>query len=373
MGYNYALYVDATSGSDLNDGRSQSSAFASLQKVSQMATSSTAIYVANGTYHNQNFGTGSVNSGSVVRFLNLTNILLSNLPGHSPRIEFDGLAGVSCYNVHGFEVRGFWVEGPARQIMYEEAIADRPLHSKRFSGRGIAVWGGDHIHIHDNVVSHAPGAGIRVDGSDYCTIAANVVYNNTWWSANAESGVVLAQSRSTDTVNTIKMHIDSNTVFGNINLIMYHSASLSDLADGPILDGSGIHVSQSFESYPYGWIELVNNVVFSNGVDGILVQATDRVIIRSNVLFANGEVPRTPSMSRQSYAGLTMLSANDVLLWNNSVSTSLAEDYAYVMDADSSLHPNSPSEEMNLACSNHVSTILLGLVDVSPACTSQFV
>ena len=204
--------MDAEAGSDTNDGQTLLSAFASLQAAAVAAKSNTTIYVGNGTYRNANFGTGDANDDSVVTFHGLGNIVLRNLPGQNPKIEFDGSAGLSGYAMRGFEIRGFEIEGPGSQITHEEAIADRPLHSKRFSGRGVLIAGSSHIHVHGNTIHHAPGAGIRIDGSDYCTIAGNIIYNNTWWSANAESAIVLAQSSSVDTTNTVKMRIVSNTV-----------------------------------------------------------------------------------------------------------------------------------------------------------------
>jgi len=360
------LYVDAEGGSDANDGLSLTGAFATLQKASDAATSYTTIYVCNGTYRNADFRSGSTANGAVVAFRNLREIVLSNLPGHVPRIEFDGLAGVSGYNVRGFEVRGFEVEGPARQITYEEAMADRSLHSRKLSGRGIFVDGGDHIHIHDNVIHHAPGAGIRVDGSDYCTVAGNVVYNSTWWSTNAESGIVIAQSNSIDTDDGVKMTIRGNTVFGHLNYL----PSLNTTTDGAIVDGSGILVSQNSKSYLHGWFEISENVCHGNGIDGILVQATNRIAVSDNVLFSNGLVTREPSVSRQSYTGLTLLSVTDVFVQNNSVSAALTDDYAYKMDADSSLHHTASSAELNYVCVGQVSAGLVQLVEVIAACIS---
>ena len=43
------------------------------------------------------------------------------------------------------EVSGFEVVGPNAQISYEEAFADRLLHSNRYSGRGIVARSGSHI------------------------------------------------------------------------------------------------------------------------------------------------------------------------------------------------------------------------------------
>ena len=151
-----ALFVDARSGSDAFDGTTPESALKSIRNAAALATHHTAIYVANGTYTNVGFGSGSTGNYAAVAFADLTDILVSNLPGHAPRIEFDGSAGISARNMTRFEVRGLDVSGPNRRITLEEAMADRLLHSRYFSGRGIVVWSGTHIRIHNNIVHHAP-------------------------------------------------------------------------------------------------------------------------------------------------------------------------------------------------------------------------
>ena len=107
-------------------------------------------------------------------------------------------------------------------------MADRLLHSNKFSERGIVVWGGDHIHIHGNVhtVFHTPNSGIQVDSGDYCTVEDNVVFNNTGWSSNAESAIVFAEASSIDTSDEVKKIIRRNTASGNVNRIPYYKLQL---------------------------------------------------------------------------------------------------------------------------------------------------
>ena len=61
------------------------------------------------------------------------------------------------------EISGFEIVGPNAALTKEEAEADRLLHSKKFSGRGIAIWSGNHSYIHHNKVHHCPNSGIRVN------------------------------------------------------------------------------------------------------------------------------------------------------------------------------------------------------------------
>ena len=64
----------------------------------------------------------------------MTDILLTNYPGHSPVIEFDGAGGISMGDVSRVEISGFEIVGPNRDITKDEALEDRLLHSNRQVG-----------------------------------------------------------------------------------------------------------------------------------------------------------------------------------------------------------------------------------------------
>ena len=194
------MYVDAATGSDANDGTTLAAPFASIRQAVSLATSSTAIYVANGTYTNNNYGLGRLNNGAALTISHVDNILLSALPGHAPKIAFDGSGGIVVETVRHLTISGFEIEGANRDITHEEAAADRLLHSARFSGRGIYIRRSQHVLVQGNVVHHCGNAGIRSNVGDYITVEDNVVYNCTWWSSNAESAIVFAESTAIDTL-----------------------------------------------------------------------------------------------------------------------------------------------------------------------------
>ena len=347
--YANTLYVDAEAGSDTNDGLTVSSAFASIRQAVSVAGSSTAIYVANGTYTNNNYGLGRLGNGAAVTISNVNNILLTNLPGHRPKVAFDGSGGIVADGVDTLEISGFEVEGPSRQITHEEAAADRLLHSARFSGRGIYLRRSTHVLVRNNEVHHTPNSGIRCNQGDYITVENNVVYNCTWWSSNAESAIVIAESQAADTLDVVKMRIRRNTVFGNVNRIPYYNSNYDDpayLAAGQfsvarefygsinqtfIIDGSGVYVTRNSDSYLYGRFELSDNVCYGNGINGLVVHKTDRALVSGNVLFSNGQVSKEAPALRQAYAGLTLNQALEAAVYNNTVSAN-DDDSAYVID-----------------------------------------
>ena len=220
----------------------------------------------------------------------------------------------------------------------------------RYSGRGIALWQGcHHIWIHHNEVHHAPNSGVRANEGDYISIEYNKVYGNTWWSSNAESGIVFADSTHIDTSNNLKLRIAYNEVFDNVNKIPYYNSNYDDpdyLTDNQmsvaregygtrnqtfIIDGSGVYVSRNSESYLYGWMELAHNRCYRNGINGAVVHKTYRVYVHGNEIFDNGQVSRDEPSSRQKYAGLTLHTASEVHLWDNNVTTNYDDDYAYMI------------------------------------------
>ena len=333
-GYANLLHVDAIGGSDSNAGSSPSDALATIREAVARVTPNTAILVASGTYTNHNYGNGGNSNPAAVSLENINDVLLRSLPGHTVRINFDGSGGIICRNVTRVEVRGFIVDGPNAQITEAEATADRLLHSPRFSGRGIVVWGGAHVWIHNNTVSHCPNSGIRVNRGDYCTVSDNEVFNNTWWSSNAESAIVFAESAPTDTLDIIKMRILRNRVYGNKNIIPYYNARYDDpaylaanqmhvarpnygsSAQTFIIDGSGVYISRNSQSYTSGRYELSDNVCYGNGINGVVVHKTNRAHVYRNTLDGNGVVSREPPASRQPYAGLVITNSDDVEVVN---------------------------------------------------------
>ena len=160
------------------------------------------------------------------------------------------------------------------------------------------------------------------------------------------------------------MVIRGNVVFGNQNRVPYYNEKYDDpayLAEKQmhvarpgygsvnqtfIIDGSGVYITRNSQSYLHGWYLLTRNTCFGNGLNGVVVHKTHRAIVTHNVIYDNGQTPKDPPESRQPYAGLVLNSALNVTLGNNSVTTSDADDFAYVVNDGSSfadgVHPRLP-------------------------------
>jgi len=323
--FSQQLYVSELLGLDSNSG-SQSFPFKTINKAISESNPGTTILVMNGVYRNQNYGSGldgtSLNNNPVVNFNQSGStdlpIILKNLDGHSPKIEFDGNGGIKFANgVNNIIVEGFEIEGPSAFITYDQAIADREYkillsedddpntnwNNQYFNGKGI--WGyGPHnnIIIRNNTVYNTPGSGIRFNDSDYITVENNIVYNSTWWTSSASSAIVYAESISLegDNENDIKMIMRGNIVYNNWNRIPFYVTQLPDnngnvggnygtASQNYILDGQGLYVTRSDPEYA-GTFLFENNICVNNGKNGINFDHSDSAsaIYRNNTLYYNG-------------------------------------------------------------------------------------
>ena len=57
-------------------------------------------------YRNEDYGSGGIDNPIVFHIQNYTDILLTNFPGHSPVIEFDGAGGISMTEMSRVEISG---------------------------------------------------------------------------------------------------------------------------------------------------------------------------------------------------------------------------------------------------------------------------
>ncbi len=329
-------YVSALSGNDTNSG-SENAPFATINKGIAAVSAGGTVYVMNGEYKNQGYGTASAHPSNGELSENMSNppavtinksgtegnyITIRNYPNHSPKIIFDGKGGILISGAQSYVIiEGFEVQGPAADITYDMAITERNWKVKcdqdglnythnYFSGFGI--WGGfsqnflhHHIIVRNNIVHDTTGSGIRFNDSDHITIENNTVYNTTWWTSNASSAIVFAETKSqssSDNGDNIKMIIRGNTVYNNWNRIPFYmtqgvvppngnppSGNYGNANYSTILDGQGLYVTRSDSDY-YGTFLFENNLCVNNGKNGINFDRSEgsSALIRNNTIYFNG-------------------------------------------------------------------------------------
>ena len=329
-------YVSALSGNDSNNG-TENAPFATINKGIAAVSAGGTVYVMNGEYKNQGYGTASAHPSNGELSENMSNppavtinksgtegnyITIRNYPNHSPKIIFDGKGGILISGPQSYVIiEGFEVQGPAADITYDMAITERNWKVKcdqdglnythnYFSGFGI--WGGfsqnflhHHIIVRNNIVHDTTGSGIRFNDSDHITIENNTVYNTTWWTSNASSAIVFAETKSqssSDNGDNIKMIIRGNTVYNNWNRIPFYmtqgvvppngnppSGNYGNASYSTILDGQGLYVTRSDSDY-YGTFLFENNLCVNNGKNGINFDRSEgsSALIRNNTIYFNG-------------------------------------------------------------------------------------
>ena len=216
---------------------------------------------------------------------------------------------------------------------------DNPAPSK-YNGQGISFPGPTHhIEILNNVVSDACGSGIRVNKGDYIIIQGNSVSNSTGCSASAESALVIAEATNVDDSDAVKITIQGNQVFNNLNHLPFFARngfppgakppfeSYGKAESTYIIDGSGIYLTRNSQFYAHGRYLIANNLAYGNGINGMVVHYTDRVILRNNNTIANnGTVPI--EAGRQKVSGLVVNHSDDVEIVNNRVQVNVPGDAA---------------------------------------------
>lgn len=376
------IHVNAMTGSATNDG-SIDSPFKTIQQGINAWTRGSFVYVMDGggqEYKNSNFNsdpnniTNSYNNAVVnleasdVDEADLFNpLVIRNYPNDSPVIRFDGSGGfIGKYNY--LEISGFEIIGPNQTITYQNALDNRRVGANYYKGRGIAIWDGHHINIFKNTVHDCPNSGIRVNNGDYCIVSNNIVYNNTWWSPNAESAIVFATINEFDNFsNIIKMRIVGNLVYANENRIPFYKfgyfacdgAGYGCAHYNKFQDGNGVYITRNnqvndssgnpnpnhpndndtFDGYTY----IANNVTYLNGINGIVVHKTDNTIVTNNTVFNNGATPVTDELpdaepwytnntqGRITNSGITINNSKNVMIYNNIISTRRDDDQAFLV------------------------------------------
>ena len=379
-------YVD-DDGSDNNDGTIDKP-FKTLKKAlsNNDCIPGDIIYVKDGIYTNDNYGSGGKSNGAVLNINSSYNgtidlpVVIRNYPGESPKINFDGsggfIIGTATNPVNHVEIAGFEIQGPNQNITYEEAkswrdsyVANNTQSLKNYyHGRGIAIWGGTYINIHNNKVYDCPNSGIRANNSDYMRVAFNEVYNNTWWSFNAESAIVFAQSKSIDSDLIIKMRIENNLVYNNMNRLPFYSKNKPctgtdryGCADQDyIIDGSGSYITRNNDDgieprdddenpngQYVGRFYFANNINYGNGINGLVVHKTDNTVVTNNLAYVNGAVPTNAELSdiandadapawkkalksgRQDTSGIVVHTSANVKLHNNITWAKFSDEWAF--------------------------------------------
>jgi parallel beta-helix repeat protein len=334
---NYYVGPEGSNNNDHGTGLSQDKPFLTIQYAFLKVMPGDTVFLMNGTYRNQGFGTGNLNNPTLLE-INRSGtegapITLCNLPGHKPILEYDGRSAIRGNNLSHIEISGLEIRGNADRITMEEALAHRQDNPRKnyYANFGIILGHVHHININHCKITYSTGSGIIVSNCDYITIERNEVGHNTFFHTTAMCGIEVANPKSIDTSDETKIILRENMVYDNQNKIPFFDINLfwSHFPDGfgspdypYILDGHGIlifnypeeaHSNQWF----HGRILVENNLCFGNGFNGIKINRIERADIRGNILYKNGVTPRDLHDIRIPTNGIYVNLSSDVTIRDN--------------------------------------------------------
>ncbi len=308
-----AFYV-SPEGSDDNDGRSESTAFASPQKALDQAQPSDIILLMEGTYSIDKELAPKLAVAEFIRPGTPTGwITLKNYPGHKATLSSHGQKAIAMIQNKGsptlayLEVRGLHIRGNG-DTARTQFIDELGQFTPNTDSRGIEVNGrttpypGErteneivhHIRIADNVVEFCTADGIYAEYCDWLYIERNIIENNCWTTPGyAPAGLSVMGYANFDSLENVhKMLIAGNRVSGNRLYVM--NQPWGKPVKTKFFNGNGIILDANAEKPPavYAGRTLVqNNLVFNNGGGGIQMWANHRMDLVNNTVYHNGTTP----------------------------------------------------------------------------------
>ena len=403
-------FVDIATGKDEDSpywGQSETEAYQTIRKALARIPEHckfvrTVIYVKNGDYPNEGYGTGAPSNGgqelSTAASINqLNHVKLLNFPDHHPVIPFDGKSGISINKSKHIVVSGFEIIGPAEQTNKDEAMAHRLIDRHSFfQGRGIIGYNNINVRIRNNKVHHCNGGGIILKSSLDTFIDDNQVFENLRYTNNPESAVMLVgtsddftpEEIGDATPQTLRWRVSNNQVYNNWKLIPFWSSNYDDqnwvnknkedmFYPRPgygsksaefIEHGDGIHTRCDDTN---GRFEISENKVYRNGINGISVyRARANTNIFNNVVYRNGRTPKTEPELRDNNAGMKINCYGPIRFYENKVMANNAADNIVQINEFDNCKINVLASKDNRVCMGGVNDNAVGLVirQAEPAC-----
>lgn len=333
-------------GNDSNDGKTEKTAFRTLQKAADLVQPGDMVRIGNGIYTKDDNSSGSAvvlikRSGTPDAW-----ITWQAIPGQKPEIQPTGWGGITVEaSFHLFD--GLRVIGRNDSIALIHAIADtnNEKPNPAFNTNGIFINGRNskptekphHIIIRNCTVGKCPGGGITGIEVDYVTIEDCDVFNNAWFMRYAGSGITFLNNWAFDDAPGYHIVIQRNRVWNNKCLVPW--AKIKKLSDGNGIlldvtdqDGQGatnpnadavVISSQQASTTPAsaedgnkskrpiwkGRALIANNLSAYNGGSGIHTFRTSHVDIINNTTYWNG--------TSVDYQELFPNRSNDIVIMNN--------------------------------------------------------
>ncbi|MCY7350248.1 MAG: right-handed parallel beta-helix repeat-containing protein [Cytophagaceae bacterium] len=346
--YAVNYYVSASTGNDINDGKSVGKPLLTIQKAANLTVAGDTVLVMNGVYNSTSGPVLTITRSGTAS----GSITFKAMPGHKPKLTASGNVW-NAVSINGSYIvlEGIELEGNNAKLTYQGALAAYEAQvaggppSATYNTNALTIGGPrlesrfpHHVTIRGCTIHDFPGGGLTAIQTDYVTFENNRVYNNAWYMVYGGSGISILTPFNFDKVTTYRNIVRGNVCSGNKTTIPW--ISLKRLSDG---NGIIIDVNQhgydvknptapnGDEAY-LGRTLVENNVSFNNGGSGIHSYLADHVDIFNNTAYQNGTVVGYPDIFTNQCQDVNII--NNIMYARsggkcNSKPKNLSEVYAY--------------------------------------------
>ncbi|TCC88739.1 hypothetical protein EZ428_19080 [Pedobacter frigiditerrae] len=325
-------------GNDQNSGKTESTAFRSLQSAADLTKPGDTVIVADGIYDSSTANNGHSiltlrTSGTVDKYITFKAKL-----GATPEIRPFSWGGITILGSY-INIEGLKVIGNNDSITLIDAISDtkNKTPNAKYNTNGIIVEGREnapdkkphHIRISNCEVGKCPGGGITVLEGDYVTIEDCKVYENAWYMRYAGSGITTLNNWAFDDKPGYHIIIVRNKVWNNKTLVPWEKTGKLSDGNGILLDVTDqkqgatnpnadaavdtvVKKTQPLKPRRPEWkgrALIAYNLSVYNGGSGIHTFRTAHVDIINNTTYWNGQVV--------GYQELFPNRCDDVVIMNN--------------------------------------------------------
>jgi parallel beta-helix repeat protein len=296
-------YLSSTTGNDKNDGKSPQSPLKTPQIASDFTLPGDTVLFMDDTFSfTDQVALYIKRSGSADAW-----ITYKAPKGAKPTIKMSGHVWESVMIDANYIVfEGIEMEGDAQNLKLADAeAAENEAESggkdwnkyAQFNNGGITLGGNNstgchHIVIRNCTIHDFPAGGIGSIKADYLTIENNTVYNNSWYTMYATSGISLWHLWNSDKATSYKNVVRGNLCYNNKTLVKWVSLKRYSDGNGIIIDDNKNEQDGAIKGIYTGRTLVENNICYNNGGSGIHAYNCVNVDIINNTAFNNGIVPQ---------------------------------------------------------------------------------
>jgi len=313
-------YVSAKKGNDKNDGKSMGTPLKTPQVASDLTLPGDTVIFMDDTY---TFVDNRIlfvkRSGKAENW-----IVYRGLEGKRPLFKVQGHVWESIIiDANYILLEGIELMGNNANLKLEDAIACEAEAENGgtdwwkysiYNNSGITMGGNQstgvhHITIRNCIVHDFPASGIGMAKADYLTVENNVVYNTSWFTMYATSGIGLWHTYNSDNSTDFKNFVRGNISYNNKTLVKWVAIKNYSDGNGIIIDDNK-NTQEGALGGPYTGKTLVeNNLCYNNGGSGLHAYSCSNVYIINNTAYHNG--------TEVAYPEIFQNTCNDGVVLNN--------------------------------------------------------